>query len=293
MSSAAGLTLVPEGQRNPLHTTTFGVGELIRYAAAMECRQIVLGLGGSATCDAGIGCLQALGCPITLRDGRKVTAIDPPLCGRDLDKVKHVGRPAALDGLAIDVACDVTNPLYGPDGAAYVFASQKGASPADVAQLDGGLRAFAEAVYWNQLPPHTISTWQDPDMLEGAGAAGGIGWSLVVLLEAEMSHGAEVIGRHNGFENRVTYVDFVITGEGRVDATSERGKVVGYVDYTTHIYTGNPLVCVCGSAAENVALFGGTIISLAERFGDRAMTDAAACVEAATADAVREVIRFA
>lgn len=269
MSSAAGLTLVPEDRRNPLDTTTYGVGELIRFAVGMECRRVVLGLGGSATCEAGIGCLQALGSPITLRDGRTVTAHDPPLCGRDLEHVAAVGRCGFVDGLHLDVGCDVTNPLFGPNGAAHVFAPQKGATPADVERLDSALRNYAAAV-----APASAS-------MSGGGAAGGIGWSLAALLNARLKPGVEIVAEHLGLLPLLADADLLITGEGCLDATSLQGKVVGHVTNQRHALHGGASLCVCGQRRGEVPLFGEVIV-LAERFGtEAARRDAAGCVRQA------------
>src|SRR5204863_6026550 len=137
MAAASGLALLRPEDRDPLNTTTFGTGELLVAAAALGVREIILGIGGSATVDAGIGCAQACGLPVILDGGQPVSPTEP-LCGRDLDSVvlvKH-GRGSPVERMRITVACDVTNALYGPTGAAYVFAPQKGATPKQVRELD-------------------------------------------------------------------------------------------------------------------------------------------------------------
>src|SRR5204863_2475074 len=137
MAAASGLALLRPEDRDPLNTTTFGTGELLVAAAALGVREIILGIGGSATVDAGIGCAQACGLPVILEGGEPVSPTEP-LCGRDLSSVllvKH-GRGSPIERVKITVACDVTNPLYGQNGAAYVFGPQKGATPAQVRLLD-------------------------------------------------------------------------------------------------------------------------------------------------------------
>src|SRR5437763_14852044 len=132
MAAASGLALLRPDQYDPLATTTFGTGELIRAAAEMGVRNILLGIGGSATVDGGIGCAQGAGLPVLLRDGEPTSPTEP-LCGRDVERVELVkhGRGSPVDGVTITVACDVTNPLFGPPGAAPVFGPQKGATPDD------------------------------------------------------------------------------------------------------------------------------------------------------------------
>jgi glycerate kinase len=271
MSAAAGLALVPEQRRDVMAATTFGVGELIRYAAAMECRRVLLGLGGSATNDAGLGCLQAIGCPITLTDGRVVTAADAPLAGRDLATVARIGRPGFADGLHIDIACDVTNPLHGPAGAAHTFAPQKGATPEQVAALDAGLAHLA----------HMLDG--DPT-LPGGGAAGGIGWGLATVLNATLRPGIHLVADAVQLSQRIAAADLILTGEGKLDATSLQGKVVGHLAQlaaTAHV----PLWCVCGDVETKA---GQHQVSLLDRFGHRALADPATCLQQAVTDALQE-----
>ncbi len=219
MSSASGIALLPPADRNPLATTTFGTGELIHFAAEMGCKRVLLGIGGSATCDAGIGCLQACGCHVILRSGEYAT-ITEPLCGRDLDDVLMVksGRGSPVDELDIAIACDVTNPLFGPTGSAFVYAPQKGASPDDVRTLDRMLRDFAVR----------IGKFDEANA-PGAGAAGGIGFGLRAILGATMMPGIDVVMDAVNFARRATRADVIITGEGSLDAQSVNGKVVAGV----------------------------------------------------------------
>lgn len=190
MAAASGLTLVPEERRNPMLTTTYGVGEMIADAVGRGCRQIVMGIGGSATCDAGKGMLQALhdsGCwPVKCR---------------------------------MVVACDVDNPLYGPQGAAYVFAPQKGAHREQVVELDRMLRDFAlhtehDGIATPQLALHP-----------GAGAAGGLGYALLAYLKAELRSGIDIVLDLARFDQLIAKAHLVITGEGKSDEQTLMGKV--------------------------------------------------------------------
>ena len=183
MSAASGLALVPIADRNPLYTTTFGTGELIRYACDMGCRKILLGIGGSATCDAGVGCLQACGCHIVMSD-HQYASITEPLCGRDLDEITFIKshRGSSVDGVEIDIACDVTNPLFGRTGAARVFALQKGASPDDVDTLDRMLTSLSLRLGWDAIANRP-----------GSGAAGGIGCGLAAMFSATLRSGVDLV----------------------------------------------------------------------------------------------------
>src|SRR4051794_7463737 len=182
MAAASGLALLRPEDRNPLNTTTFGTGELLVAAARTGVEEMILGIGGSATTDAGIGCAQACGLPVILEGGEPVAPTEP-LCGRDLDRVvlvKH-GRGSPVERVLLTVACDVTNPLYGPNGAAAVFGPQKGATPEVVRWLDDELRALA-----NRLGKTTEAN------TPGAGAAGGLGFALLAWFGAELRSGVEI-----------------------------------------------------------------------------------------------------
>lgn len=237
MAEAAGLALVPDDQRDPTRTTTYGVGELIAAALDAGCDRMLIGIGGSATCDGGIGMMQSLGAACCIGDER----IDRPIVGADLIELTRIDPLPALDRLArcargIDVACDVTNPLFGPDGAAAVYGPQKGATPEQVASLDAGLRHLASLV------PHP-----DPHA-PGAGAAGGIGFTFGGLLGARLRSGVDLVLDAVGFDDRVTGADLVVTGEGRLDATSASGKAcVGVARAAAR--RGVPTVAVVGSLA--------------------------------------------
>ena len=220
MAAACGLALLSPEDRNPLHTTTFGAGELLVAAASLGISRIILGIGGSATNDAGIGCAQACGLPVILEGGQPVSPTEP-LCGRDVASVvlvKH-GRGGPLDRVKIEVACDVTNPLYGPDGAASVYGPQKGASPADVRELDEALRSLAVRL-------GKTAEAQTP----GAGAAGGLGFGMLVFFNAALRRGVDIVIDATRLRRRLAGADLCITGEGRLDAQSLSGKAPIGVD---------------------------------------------------------------
>jgi glycerate kinase len=214
MAAASGLALLRPQDRNPLNTTTFGTGELIAAAVREGARKIILGIGGSATIDAGIGCAQACGFTILTRDGEPVSMTEP-LCGRDLANVlmiKH-GRGEVTNGIEITVGCDVTNPLHGETGAARVFGPQKGATPAVVQQLDAELRSLAERT-------EKITEAESP----GAGAAGGLGFGMTAFFGATLRSGVELVADATRLRERLKGATLCLTGEGRLDGQSIHGK---------------------------------------------------------------------
>ncbi len=190
MAAASGLTLVPQERRNPMTATTYGVGEMIADAVKRGCQTIVMGIGGSATCDGGRGMIETLG------DCRCL----------DMD-------------CRVIVACDVNNPLFGKNGAAYVFAPQKGATPEQVELLDGRLRAFAKET--EQAGRATPELALSP----GAGAAGGLGYALLAYLNAELHSGIDIMLDIADFDAVIKDADLVITGEGKSDGQTLMGKV--------------------------------------------------------------------
>jgi glycerate kinase len=216
MASASGLALLRPEDRDPLSTTTFGTGELIVAAIREGARRIILGLGGSATNDAGVGAAQACGFTVLLKDGEPTSATEP-LCGRDLDRVllvKH-GRGEITSGIEIIAACDVANPLTGPTGAAAVFGPQKGATPTTIAQLDAALTALTLRMGKTDEANHP-----------GAGAAGGFGFAVTAFFGGRLQSGFELVAETVGLHDRLKGMDFCITGEGRLDASTFGGKTV-------------------------------------------------------------------
>lgn len=236
MAAASGLALLKPEQRDPLSTTTFGTGELLLAAAEEGAHRVILGIGGSATVDAGIGCAQACGLPVILEGGEPLSPTEP-LCGRDLDLVlmiKH-GRGSAVERMRITVACDVTNPLFGPNGAAPVFGAQKGATEEQTAQLDGALRRLAERT--GKLPEANTP---------GAGAAGGLGFGMLAFFGATLERGIDVVTDAVKLRERMREADLCITGEGRLDAQTLHGKApIGVARLCKEV--GVPCIALAGS----------------------------------------------
>lgn len=218
MAAAAGLELVPADQRDPLCATTFGVGELLLAAADSGARYIVLGIGGSATNDGGAGLAQALGFRLLDAEGRDLPRGGGAL--RALDRILPPDRPP-LERVRIDVACDVSNPLTGPEGASAVFGPQKGATPELVEVLDRGLSRLAAVV--------RRDLGIEMETVPGAGAAGGLGGGLVAFANASLKRGVELVAQAAGLERRLRGADLCITGEGSIDAQSRFGKTVSGV----------------------------------------------------------------
>jgi glycerate kinase len=215
MASASGIELVPPGRLDPLAATSFGTGELILSALDAGARDLIVGVGGSATVDGGVGMAQALGWGVLRADGT-----DCSLGGGALGTVDRIDGPGVRRELAfsrIRVACDVTNPLLGECGAARVFGPQKGATPDVVAELERGLEHLAEV-------------WRREGLLDavdrpGDGAAGGLGAGLRAFCRAELCVGAELIAETTGLDRTIRDADVLITGEGRTDAQTIGGKL--------------------------------------------------------------------
>ena len=213
MAQAAGLTLVGD-HPDPLHATTYGVGELVRAALDHGARRLVVGLGGSATTDGGAGMAQALG--IRLLDG---DGCDLPRGGAALarlDRIDTTGLDPRLASTPITLACDVTNPLAGPHGAAAVFGPQKGATPAMVARLDAALARYAALV--------RRDVGRDVATVPGSGAAGGLGAGFLAFTDATMRSGVDLVLDATGFAAQAAGADWCFTGEGRIDGQTRYGK---------------------------------------------------------------------
>lgn len=216
MAAAAGLTLVPVEQRDPLRTTTFGVGQLMAAACAAGATRMILCVGGSATNDGGAGMAQALG--IRFHDAHGAE-IKTPLTGGALPDIAHInasGRLALLADVEITVACDVDNPLLGSNGAARIFAAQKGASPTAVQRLEAGLAHLAQLMERDL----GIATANTPR----AGAAGGLGAGLMAFAGATLASGIELVLAAVDFDRRIRGADLCLTGEGCLDGQSLSGK---------------------------------------------------------------------
>lgn len=246
MSAAAGITLVPEEERDPLRATTYGVGELIRDAVSKGCRRFIVGIGGSATNDGGIGMLQALGYGILDKNGRPAALGARGLA--DIAAVTDGGVLPELRDCTFRVACDVTNPLCGERGASAVYGPQKGASPAVAAQMDGWLAAFAELV--RERYPHA-----DP-RYPGTGAAGGLGFAFLTFTNAVLESGIRIVLEETRLEEYIRESDVVVTGEGRLDGQTVMGKAPAGVAEIAKKY-GKLVVAFSGCVTEDTGACNG------------------------------------
>ncbi|HEX2952673.1 MAG TPA: glycerate kinase [Bacillota bacterium] len=215
MASASGLTLIPEPMRNPCIASSIGTGQLILAALDEGCRRLVLGIGGSATNDGGVGIAEALGYRFLDADGRPL----PPggLALLNLARIDADHINPRLKDLEVKVICDVTNPLTGPEGASLVYGPQKGADPATARLLDQALGQLAKRIQ-TDLGLNLLD-------LPGGGAAGGTGAGLVAFLGAQLKSGVELVADLVGLANKIRDADLVITGEGRIDRQTRYGKV--------------------------------------------------------------------
>ncbi len=240
MAAASGLPLV-EGKKNPSLTSTYGTGELIIDALNRGCNKLIIGIGGSATNDGGIGMAAALGVKFLDEAGNSV-----PLNGAGLARLRRIdssGKDPRITHCQVLVACDVDNPLYGENGAAYVFAPQKGADPEMVEYLDQGLRNYA-AVLRKDLG-------LDVQAIPGAGAAGGLGAGLVAFTPAQLRPGIEIVLEAVNFGEIIAGADLIITGEGKIDGQSLRGKVpVGIADRAKD--SGVPVIAIVGDVGDGL-----------------------------------------
>ena len=239
MAAAAGLPQVG-ALRCPGTATTYGVGELIAHAVDSGCRKILLGLGGSATNDGGCGCAAALGVGFLDADGQSFVPVGDTL--GSIARIDTAEAAALLRSVEITVMCDVTNPLYGPTGAAYVFAPQKGADAEKVKSLDAGLRHFGDVI--------RSQYGLDVSAMPGAGAAGGMGAGCVALLGGTIQSGIDAVLDVTGFDRQLEGADLVITGEGRIDYQSADGKVISGVARRTRA-KGVPLIAIAGGIADS------------------------------------------
>lgn len=214
MAEAAGLTLLKEEEKNPLYTTTYGVGEMIRDAISKGCRKFIIGIGGSASNDGGAGMLRALG--YRLRDKRGGEIPFGAIGLQDLDEIEDKEALAELKECSFRIACDVANPLCGENGCSEVYAPQKGADKTALKKMDLWLLRYANKV--KKLCPHA-----DPDY-PGAGAAGGLGFAFLSFMNAKLVPGIEIVMEESGLLEEIRDADLIITGEGRLDGQSLMGK---------------------------------------------------------------------
>ncbi|MDR1509655.1 MAG: glycerate kinase [Synergistaceae bacterium] len=240
MAVCAGLPLVGENL-HPEKTTTYGVGQLMADATARGCKKIIMGLGGSCTNDFGTGAASALGVRFTDSDGKEFIPV-----GESLSKISHIDKSGllpSLQGVEITAMCDIDNPLHGENGAAYVFAPQKGANSKMVEFLDGQLRSASETV----RKEFGINVSEIP----GAGAAGGMGGGMIAFLGAKLRPGIEVVLDTIRFDELLNGADLIISGEGRLDTQSLHGKVVVGVARRAK-KQGIPLVAIVGDVGDDI-----------------------------------------
>uniref|UniRef100_UPI0007E50DF3 glycerate kinase family protein n=1 Tax=Pasteurella multocida TaxID=747 RepID=UPI0007E50DF3 len=240
MAAASGLHLVPVEQRNPLKTTSFGTGQLIKAALDLGVKKIILGIGGSATNDAGVGMLQALGALFLDQHQQPIG-----FGGEQLQDIMHVDLSQLdprLSSVELEVACDVNNPLCGPRGASAIFGPQKGASVEMVEKLDNALLHFSHVVeqqYQRNIRDHA-----------GAGAAGGMGGGLLLLPNVSLKAGVEIVIKAVKLDTLVANADLVITGEGRMDSQTAQGKTPSGVAKTAKQFQ-KPVLAIVGSLKED------------------------------------------
>lgn len=232
LASASGLMLLKEDEQNPLHTSTYGTGLLIQHAIEKGACKIIVGLGGSATNDAGIGILSALGFGFKNKQGN----ILPPV-GASLSSVNSIEPPPLLPSVEFVVACDVANTLFGRQGAAYIYAPQKGADGNAVKILDKGLRHFAYIIQ--------LQTGKDIASFSGSGAAGGTAAGLAAFFKTQIVSGAKFIIDISKIEEQIEGAGIVITGEGKLDSQSLQGKAVYEIAMLAKKRQ-TPLIIFCG-----------------------------------------------
>ncbi|MDH4461247.1 MAG: glycerate kinase [Flectobacillus sp.] len=228
MAKASGLQLLSNEERNPLKTSTFGFGQLIQDAIQKGAKRIIMGLGGSATNDVGIGMATALGWVFRGKEGEILQPI-----GENLDKVATIEFPQHWsEEVAFEAICDVKNPLFGENGAAHIFAQQKGADQAMIEQLDAGLVQLAR-----------VSNQSEKAEAMGAGAAGGLGFGCLFFLNAQLKRGIDSVLDWANFDQEVATADWIFTGEGRLDRQTLQGKLISGIAERAK---GKPIIALCG-----------------------------------------------
>ncbi len=232
-ASAAGLALLSKNERNPMLTTTYGLGQLIQHVAMLGAQTVVLGLGGSATTDGGVGLAAALGWQFLKASGDMFIPT-----GGTLTQIARIIPPTTSPLIRFRVACDVQNPLYGTTGAALVFAPQKGATPEHVDLLDAGLRHLDQVVQ-QQLGLTNAA-------IPGAGAAGGLGYGLITFLGAQLEPGVDVVLDAVNFDQHLANANVVLTGEGKLDGQTAQGKLIAGICRRAN-RAGVPVVALCGT----------------------------------------------
>ncbi|WP_455023341.1 glycerate kinase [Oribacterium sinus] len=239
MSQASGITLVAPEERNPLKTGSYGVGEMILDAYHKGCRRFLIGIGGSATNDGGIGMLSALGFRFTQENGEEISPIGEGL--KDLARIDATSVPEGLLQCSFQIACDVKNPLYGENGASLIYGFQKGGNKELLSQMDLWIKRYSELVkeYNPAANPET----------PGSGAAGGLGFAFRSFLQGELKSGVSLILEETGLSEKMQGADLVITGEGRLDEQSAMGKApIGVAKLAKT--QGIPVIAFAGTVTE-------------------------------------------
>ena len=242
MSGAAGITLVPAEDLNPLAATTYGVGEVIADAIKKGCRRFIIGIGGSATNDGGAGMLQALGFGLLDDNGKEI-----PRGAEGLEKLAVITTDQVIPELSectFRIACDVTNPLCGSNGCSSVFGPQKGAGPEDIEKMDRWLARYAKVA--RALHPDA-----DPEF-PGTGAAGGMGFAFRTFLPAKLESGIQIVLEETRLESYLKDADLIITGEGRLDCQTAMGKVPVGVARLAKAH-GKPVIAFAGSVTDDAS----------------------------------------
>ena len=257
IAQAAGITLLPKEKLNPLITTTFGVGEMILDAIEKGCRNFIIGIGGSATNDGGAGMLQALGFEMRDKDGNEISSGAVGL--KDLESIGKEHVIPELEECQFQIACDVTNPLCGPQGCSAVYGPQKGADAEMIRQMDGWLShyagialSFTEERKAENASANSMNVGGDSSF-SGAGAAGGLGFAFRVFMNAELQSGIQIVLRETELEEKVKDADYVITGEGRLDGQTVMGKAPIGVAEIAKKY-GKPVLAFSGCVAEDAGV---------------------------------------
>ena len=243
MASTSGLELVPREKRNPMITTTYGTGELIKKAMDMGAKTILIGIGGSATNDGGAGMIQALGGKLLDENGKQIS-----FGGGELSKIKKIDLSeldSRIKNIKFIAACDVQNPLTGETGAANVFGRQKGATEEMVKILDNNLKHYAELI--------RKDVKVDVENISGAGAAGGLGAGLMAFLNAELRKGIDIVVEYSKLEEKIKGADFVITGEGSIDSQTRFGKTPYGVVSVAKKY-GVPNITLAGNVSKDIEI---------------------------------------
>lgn len=243
MASTSGLELVPREKRNPMITTTYGTGELIKKAMDMGAKTILIGIGGSATNDGGAGMIQALGGKLLDENGKQIS-----FGGGELSKIKKIDLSeldSRIKNIKFIAACDVQNPLTGETGAANVFGRQKGATEEMIKILDNNLKHYAELIRQDVKV--------DVENIPGAGAAGGLGAGLMAFLNAELRKGIDIVVEYSKLEEKIKGADFVITGEGSIDSQTRFGKTpYGVVSVAKK--HGVPNITLAGNVSKDIEI---------------------------------------